>query len=293
MAQNLGANIPHSLYDIFGVQYTENFGRDEQPYLYNGKEFVEIHGLNEYDSYARRYYPAICRATTMDPLAECYYHISPYAWCGNNPVNNFDLDGRKWKKKRDERIAKRLSEKANINILNQLRRLKRLQSQQWKCSEEKKLEKIKEQMEDAQNQIKKLTKLKESMSLLADSENNVYTFKTNDNDDKKEVTLGKESDGAITINVFDNNGSRGHELIHAAQYERGELVYDETKNQFVPNDNNDLIELEIEAYQTEFSISGYVSAPSDAGEVNSSLEINEDWIRGVYNPETKKHPYNP
>lgn len=64
------------------------------PWKYNGKEFVEMHGLDEYDSKARWYYPAICRTTTMDPLAEKYYSISPYAWCGNNPVGNVDLDGR-------------------------------------------------------------------------------------------------------------------------------------------------------------------------------------------------------
>lgn len=40
------------------------------------------------------YYPAIMRTTTMDPLAEEFYHISPYAWCENNVVNNIDLDGR-------------------------------------------------------------------------------------------------------------------------------------------------------------------------------------------------------
>ena len=64
------------------------------PWKYNGKEFVEMHGLDEYDSKARWYYPAICRTTTMDPLAEKYYATSPYAWCGNNPVGNVDLDGR-------------------------------------------------------------------------------------------------------------------------------------------------------------------------------------------------------
>ena len=31
----------------------------------------------------------------MDPLCEKYYDISPYAWCGNNPVNTIDPDG-KW-----------------------------------------------------------------------------------------------------------------------------------------------------------------------------------------------------
>lgn len=30
----------------------------------------------------------------MDPLAEKYYSISPYAYCGGNPVNRIDPDGR-------------------------------------------------------------------------------------------------------------------------------------------------------------------------------------------------------
>ena len=64
------------------------------PWKYNGKEFVEMHGLDEYDSKARWYYPAICRTTTMDPLAEKYYATSPYAWCGNNPISNVDPEGK-------------------------------------------------------------------------------------------------------------------------------------------------------------------------------------------------------
>ena len=94
MAENLGEDIPPSLYMAMGVQYTENFGRDKQPYLYNGKELIEAHGLNEYDSQARMYYAAIGRTTTLDPLAENYYRVSPYSWCGNNPINYVDPDGR-------------------------------------------------------------------------------------------------------------------------------------------------------------------------------------------------------
>ena len=33
------------------------------------------------------------RTTTMDPLAEEYYYISPYSWCNNNPINYIDLHG--------------------------------------------------------------------------------------------------------------------------------------------------------------------------------------------------------
>jgi len=50
--------------------------------------------LDEYDSEARWFCPAIMRTTTIDPLAENYYNISPYAWCGNDPINYIDSDGR-------------------------------------------------------------------------------------------------------------------------------------------------------------------------------------------------------
>ena len=86
--------IPYRYYNAYGAQPNQNFGRDEQPYLYNGKEFIEAHGLNEYDSQARMYYATIMRTTTMDPLAEDYYHLSPYSWCANDPINKFDPDGR-------------------------------------------------------------------------------------------------------------------------------------------------------------------------------------------------------
>lgn len=33
------------------------------------------------------------RFTTMDPMCEKYYHLSPYAYCGNNPVNAVDPSG--------------------------------------------------------------------------------------------------------------------------------------------------------------------------------------------------------
>ena len=36
---------------------------------------------------------AFHRFTTMDPLAEKYYSISPYAYCAGNPVNLVDPDG--------------------------------------------------------------------------------------------------------------------------------------------------------------------------------------------------------
>ena len=64
------------------------------PYKFGGKELERTAGLDEYDFGARWMDPVIGgRFTTMDPLCEKYYSISPYAYCGGDPVNAVDPDG--------------------------------------------------------------------------------------------------------------------------------------------------------------------------------------------------------
>jgi len=64
-----------------------------QPYKYNGKEFVEMHGYNGLDYGARTYFSDRSGWGSMDPLAEKYYSISPYAYCAGNPVRFIDPNG--------------------------------------------------------------------------------------------------------------------------------------------------------------------------------------------------------
>ena len=61
---------------------------------YNGKEWVEAFGYDNYLYGARDYYAAIGRFTVVDPFAEKYAHISPYAYCANNQIKYVDPDGR-------------------------------------------------------------------------------------------------------------------------------------------------------------------------------------------------------
>lgn len=73
--------------------FAETTRGNAQPYKYNGKELDEMHGLNLYDYSARYYESAIGRFTTVDPMAEKYYSISPYVYCNNNLLRFIDPTG--------------------------------------------------------------------------------------------------------------------------------------------------------------------------------------------------------
>ena len=85
----------HTQYYPSGLPWASNptDHPESQPYKYNGKEFVEMHGYDTYDYGARGYYPAIGRFMSVDPLAEMDYSVSPYAYCAGNPVNMIDPTG--------------------------------------------------------------------------------------------------------------------------------------------------------------------------------------------------------
>ncbi len=92
---NQNGNIVQSTqYYPFGMAFADGLEPSNQPYKYNGKELDGDRGLNLYDYEARHMDSALGRFMTMDPLAEKYYSVSPYAYCKNNPVNRIDPDGK-------------------------------------------------------------------------------------------------------------------------------------------------------------------------------------------------------
>ena len=71
-------------------------GGTSHPFRFTGKELDRQNNLNMYDFGARMFDVAgVPMWTSIDPLAEKYYSISPYAYCNNNPVILVDPDGKK------------------------------------------------------------------------------------------------------------------------------------------------------------------------------------------------------
>lgn len=87
-------------YYPFGMEFNEkpvvfNVGfNPELDFTYNGKESQTMHGLNMMDYGARFIDMANPGWIGVDPLAEKYYSIRPYAYCGGNPVRFIDIDGK-------------------------------------------------------------------------------------------------------------------------------------------------------------------------------------------------------
>ena len=88
-----GTPLQVNHYYPFGGLFGESTGNSLQRFRFNGKEFDRTHGLDWYDYGARHMTPDVGRFTTIDPMAEKYYSISPYAYCANNPVKYVDLHG--------------------------------------------------------------------------------------------------------------------------------------------------------------------------------------------------------
>ena len=90
VADNRGNVVQETTCYPYGEPTVEPSG---QRYLFGGKEREHAGGRNAYDFGARILTP-YGSWSTPDPLAEKFYPISPYSYCGGDPINNIDPDGK-------------------------------------------------------------------------------------------------------------------------------------------------------------------------------------------------------
>ncbi|MCL1942986.1 MAG: polymorphic toxin type 44 domain-containing protein [Candidatus Azobacteroides sp.] len=91
-----GTNVGYTHYYPSGIEFTDpgtNSQTLQSKERYNGKELQSDFGLNMLDYWKRNLDASRFQWTTMDPLAEKYPWLSPYAYCGNNPLKCIDPNG--------------------------------------------------------------------------------------------------------------------------------------------------------------------------------------------------------
>ena len=91
--QKTGQVVEKYDYYPFGKQHGDYHTGYIHPYRYNGKEMESMMGIDWLYYGARMMEPEWGRFTTPDPMAEKYYHISPYVYCLNNPIKWIDKKG--------------------------------------------------------------------------------------------------------------------------------------------------------------------------------------------------------
>ena len=225
----------------------EHSSSEDLPYKFNGKEMDEETGLYYYG--ARYMNPVTSLWYGVDPLTERYANNSSYTYCLDNPIRWIDRKGMKWE---DPKEAEKLKNQINTKIESIK---KDISNYQKKLMQEglstRKVEKINEQINEAESRISNLNKSKSDIDLLGQDENNTYVLTQIDGGrhtvrqgNNEKVYIETSSD-ALSI----------HEITHVRQSltsgglrfgRGGELLTAGTSLAAIAN-------MEIEAYRMQYS----------------------------------------
>ena len=280
-------------YYPFGKEWTQlGMPTSDNRYTFSGKEQQHLRGqvVNYADFEARFYDSETGIFLQQDPLSEYSFQVSPYAYCGNNPINRIDLDGKRWDDPiQDAEIARQIKDAINAALNALISQEKRINNRinkindNTKLSQEKKEERIakeKQKLAEIDIQQDNLTYLSEGIDKMGSEDNpNIFTFETVEDEDGLTST---NTDGVTTMR---NNGTfynRVHEATHGAQIALGDLRV---------NQNGQALgglstpAREIQAYQNQAVLAGYETLPfSDHGGRPTKLKgITAPWIKGIKN----------
>ena len=249
-------------------------------------EEVELHGFDMYDSVARWQYSLIPRFSTIDPLAEKYYHLSPYAYCAGDPVNLVDPDGRKWETVNDENIANEINKEAEKK-LNKIRNKlikaqKSLNKRPYSEKRQSKLNRLKQQEEllvsfiDGLGQLTASSNTYTFINLGGNHPTNSDEINQNESGMLKNGFLYKHSSGKVDINYVDNSSNIYHETQHAIQYESGEFGID--KSRYSNTKREQVWGFEEEAYKVEYLLGTLFRLKFGVWKYNN---INTEWVKSL------------
>ena len=266
------------------LMYTSTNGT-LQPYKFGGKELERTAGLDEYDFGARWMDPTVgARFTAMDPMSEKYYGISPYVYCGGDPVNLIDPSGRIWEDPEEAQRLKEGIEKRIKDIQNSI------DDMETKLNDhdlsDKKREKLEGKISEQKDMVANLGKSMQDIDLLGNEEETVFRI---EHTNGGRHSVYSTTPGYVVIQAS-SDAMAIHEITHIVQSAfYGGAVY--APNGFLVNPGlsdqrgkdkgqNYIIErmfkMEIDSYQRQYSYD--LSFPFS---IKGLYDINANNIRRI------------
>lgn len=272
-----GKVIQRNDYYPYGMPAASSTGAEANAYRYGGKEFESRHGLNIYDYEARWMDHALGRFNAPDILAENDLGISPYTYCGGDPVNRIDPTGMKFTSGAEDIISV-LTEKANLYIQECENDIEHLKTD----TDKSKIDELSNKISEYKSVLSEIDVLRNSDQLydiIADNSTIVTSASPYGGIEKTEKPYSalfiKGNDNVFEMHISPGNNSLGwiaHELKHAYQFETGDFSTTSKKNGTPFYDKQD----EIEAYQRG-SLFG-IRIPSQLDPIYSALQDNKSSV---------------
>ena len=277
VADASGAILQTNHYGPYGESLPEGSAVDSgNPYKWGGKEYDDK--ALAYDFGARHYTSSIPRWTTMDPLCEKYYSLSPYAYCAGNPMNLVDPDGAKLTETAEKYVLE-YETKVDEKIKDANSRIAVLKSKITSETSNRKAVRVARRIERQEGTIAEMNSIKKELAALRGSDQ-TYDLQFDSSLRTETEYLGETSfdydTGEVVIRMGGYSlGLLAHELKHAYQFETGEMglgfsfIYDKQD--------------EIEAYQRAALFGeSFTSLPSRYNSLPDgpiSIRNHPQWMR--------------
>ena len=202
----------------------------ETPYQFTGYEKDQETGLHYAEA---RYYDSwLSIFNSTDPMWYKYPHLSPYAYCANNPLRYVDPRGKEF-----DPASNKIAQKTEKEV-------------------RAKLESLPAGNDDVRNELNKT--LDDIQRMRADK-STIYSYKITSSKDAQKRSIN----GPTTMNVgknkkdkdlihmyYDSEGTLIHESRHGGDMARGTLAKDKS---------NYGVSHEISAYRAQYAFEGYIN----------------------------------